>query len=63
MSDKQHPKSLEDMNTIFLSEDNQELVKSDLPEVCRQKYAWYEVHKNPGHDSWIKNTAKQVFKH
>jgi hypothetical protein len=54
---------LEDVNTIFLSEDQQELVKTDLTKVCRRKYAWYEVHKNPGHDSWIKDTAKQVFKH
>jgi hypothetical protein len=62
MRGKQRPKSLEDVNTIFLCEDQQELLKTDLTEVCRRKYAWYEVHKNPGRDSWIKETAEQVFK-
>jgi hypothetical protein len=51
MIGQQRPKSVEDVNQIYLSEDHQELVKSNLPEVCRRKYAWYEVHKNPGHDS------------
>ena len=61
MRGKQCPKSLEGVNTIFLSEEHQELAKTDLTELCRCKYTWYEVHKLPRCNSWIKDVAEKVF--
>jgi hypothetical protein len=61
MSGKQCPKSLEDVNTIFLAEDHRELAMRDLTELCRRKYTWYEQHKIPGKNGWIKDTAEKVF--
>jgi hypothetical protein len=61
MRGKQCPKSLEDVNTIYLSQDHKQLVTTDLTELCRRKYTWYEQHKNPGKNGWIKDTAEKVF--